>query len=115
MMVLIILIIALSAMVLVLYLYRRRDKAAGYTPYIEGLVALLDQNDALAMKKLQEAVNVDSDLVDAYVRLGDLYRAHGWADDAYREYRTLARLRRSGWERVEAEVRIRPLRCRAEL
>lgn len=26
-------------------------------------------------------------------RLGDLYRAHGWADDAYREYRTLARLR----------------------
>ena len=26
-------------------------------------------------------------------RLGDLYRAHGWHDDAYREYRTLARLR----------------------
>ncbi len=26
-------------------------------------------------------------------RLGDLYRAHDWADDAYREYRTLARLR----------------------
>jgi Ca-activated chloride channel family protein len=26
-------------------------------------------------------------------RLGDLYRAHGWPDDAYREYQTLARLR----------------------
>lgn len=26
-------------------------------------------------------------------RLGDLYRAHGWYDDAYREYQTLARLR----------------------
>jgi Ca-activated chloride channel family protein len=26
-------------------------------------------------------------------RLGDLYRAHGWFDDAYREYSTLARLR----------------------
>lgn len=77
MMVLIILIIALSAMVLVLYLSRRRDKAAGYTPYIEGLVALLEGNDALAMKKLQEAVNLDSDLVDAYVRLGDLYRKKG--------------------------------------
>ncbi len=25
-------------------------------------------------------------------RLGDLYRAHGWYDDAYREYRSLARL-----------------------
>jgi Ca-activated chloride channel family protein len=26
-------------------------------------------------------------------RLGDLYRAHAWPDDAYREYQTLARLR----------------------
>lgn len=26
-------------------------------------------------------------------RLGDLYRAHGWSDDAYREYQSLARLR----------------------
>ena len=26
-------------------------------------------------------------------RLGDLYRAHAWPDDAYREYETLARLR----------------------
>ena len=47
-----------------------------------------------------EARRVFSELVErtpldpwARRRLGDLYRAHGWADDAYREYRTLARLR----------------------
>jgi len=47
-----------------------------------------------------EARRVFSEIVErtpldpwARRRLGDLYRAHGWADDAYREYRTLARLR----------------------
>ncbi|MGF1464621.1 MAG: AgmX/PglI C-terminal domain-containing protein [Sandaracinaceae bacterium] len=47
-----------------------------------------------------EARRVFSEIVErapldpwARQRLGDVYRAHGWADDAYREYRTLARLR----------------------
>ena len=47
-----------------------------------------------------EARRVFSELVElapldpwARKRLGDLYRAHGWSDDAYREYGTLARLR----------------------
>ncbi len=47
-----------------------------------------------------EARRVFSEIVErtpldpwARRRLGDLYRAHGWADDAYREYQTLSRLR----------------------
>lgn len=47
-----------------------------------------------------EARRVFSELVEhapldpwARRRLGDLYRAHGWSDDAYREYGTLGRLR----------------------
>jgi tetratricopeptide (TPR) repeat protein len=47
-----------------------------------------------------EARRVFSEIVElapldpwARQRLGDLYRAHGWADDAYREYAMLARLR----------------------
>jgi Ca-activated chloride channel family protein len=47
-----------------------------------------------------EARRVFSELVErtpldpwARRRLGDVYRAQGWADDAYREYRTLSRLR----------------------
>jgi len=48
----------------------------------------------------QETRRVFSDLVEqapydpwARRRLGDLYRAHEWFDDAYREYQSLARLR----------------------
>lgn len=48
----------------------------------------------------KEARRVFSEIVErtpydpwARQRLGDLYRAHGWFDDAYREYRALARLR----------------------
>lgn len=47
-----------------------------------------------------EARRVFSEIVEhtpldpwARRRLGDLYRAHEWADDAYREYQTLAHLR----------------------
>ncbi|MEZ4250780.1 MAG: AgmX/PglI C-terminal domain-containing protein [Polyangiales bacterium] len=47
-----------------------------------------------------EARRVFSDIVEhapgdpwARRRLGDLYRAHGWFDDAYREYGVLSRLR----------------------
>jgi Ca-activated chloride channel family protein len=47
-----------------------------------------------------EARRVFSEIVEyapldpwARQRLGDLYRAHGWHGDAYREYMTLARLR----------------------
>ncbi len=47
-----------------------------------------------------EARRVFSEIVEhapfdpwARQRLGDLYRAHGWSDDAYREYTSLARLR----------------------
>jgi len=47
-----------------------------------------------------EARRVFSEIIEhtpldpwARQRLGDLYRAHRWSDDAYREYQTLARLR----------------------
>ncbi len=47
-----------------------------------------------------EARRVFSEIIEhtpldpwARQRLGDLYRAHQWSDDAYREYQTLARLR----------------------
>ena len=48
----------------------------------------------------KEARRVFSEIVElapldpwARQRLGDLYRAHGWSDDAYREYQMLARLK----------------------
>lgn len=54
----------------------------------------------LRQREEGEARRVFSEIVEhtpldpwARRRLGDLYRAHGWSDDAYREYQTLARLR----------------------
>jgi tetratricopeptide (TPR) repeat protein len=60
----------------------------------------LRQDDLDERVRVAEARRVFSEIVErtpldpwARRRLGDIYRAHGWADDAYREYRTLARLR----------------------
>ncbi len=89
MIVLTILVVALIALVLYLYFHRRREKMTAYIPYIEGLVALLENNGNLAMKKFKEAVTVDSDLVDAYVRLGDLYRKKGDVSRAIQIHQSL--------------------------
>ncbi|HEC77524.1 MAG TPA: tetratricopeptide repeat protein [candidate division WOR-3 bacterium] len=89
MIVLIILVVALIALVLFLYLYRRREKTTGYMPYIEAMVALLEEDDELAMKKFKEAVRIDSDLIDAYIRLGDLYRKKGDVSTAIQIHQSL--------------------------
>lgn len=60
-----------------MYFRQQRSKITSYTPYLEALIALLEQNEDLAMKKFKEAVRIDSDLIDAYVKLGDLYRKKG--------------------------------------
>ena len=75
--VLIIIVVALMAMVLYLYFNRQREKTTAHVPYLESLIALLDNNEELAMRRLKEAVNLDSDLFDAYLRLGNLYRKRG--------------------------------------
>jgi lipopolysaccharide biosynthesis regulator YciM len=71
---LIFIVIALIAIILYMYFHRRREKTTAYQPYLESLTALLDGDDDAAMKRLKETVNVNSDLFDAYIRLGDLYR-----------------------------------------
>src|SRR5690606_25177554 len=52
------------------------------------------------MDRVDEARRVCSEIVEveprnelARRRLGDLYRAHGWFEDAYRQYQTLATIR----------------------
>lgn len=54
----------------------------------------LRQNDELEARRVFSEI-VEHAPLDPWARrrLGDLYRAHGWADDAYREYGTLAKLR----------------------
>ena len=87
--VLIIIVIALIAIILYLFFYMGRGKKTGYHPYLESLIALLDNNEELAMKRLKEAVNVDSDLFDAYLRLGNLYRKRGDVSRAMQIHQSL--------------------------
>jgi len=77
MILLVIIVIALIVLILYFYLHRQRARVTGYTPYLAGLLALLENKEELAIKKLKETVGIDSNLVDAYVILGDLYRRRG--------------------------------------
>ncbi|MDQ3036748.1 MAG: AgmX/PglI C-terminal domain-containing protein, partial [Myxococcota bacterium] len=54
---------------------------------------LRQENEAEARRVFSEIVEHAPLDPWARRRLGDLYRAHGWSDDGYREYQTLARLR----------------------
>lgn len=75
--VLIIVVVALIAIIIYMYFHRQRVKMTAYHPYLDSLIALLENNEELAIKRLKEAVNIDSGLFDAYIRLGDLYRKRG--------------------------------------
>ncbi|KPK67489.1 hypothetical protein AMJ87_13300 [candidate division WOR_3 bacterium SM23_60] len=72
-----VIIIAVIVLIIFLYVRQGKGKQTGYVPYVEALIALLEHDDATAMKKLKETVNRDSDLIDAYIRLGALYRKQG--------------------------------------
>ena len=86
---LIIILIALIALVIFLYFYRRKSSISGIPAYVEAMVALLENDTALAMKKFKEAVRIDSNLVDAYIRLGDLYRKKGDIERAIQIHQSL--------------------------
>ncbi len=75
--VLIIIVFALIAIIIYMYFHRQRAKTTAYHPYLDSLIALLEKDEELAIKKLKETVNIDSGLFDAYLRLGDLYRKRG--------------------------------------
>jgi lipopolysaccharide biosynthesis regulator YciM len=103
MILLIIIIVAVIAIILYVYVREQRRKITGYTPYLEALTALFDHNDDLAMKKFKEAVRIDSDLIDAYIKLGDLYRKKGDISKAIQIHQSLT-VRALLKKKVEKEV-----------
>lgn len=64
------------------------------SPYLRGLAALIDGDDRAALDLLKDAVRDDSSNIDAYVRLGDIYRRNRKPQHAYQIHRGL--LVRSG-------------------
>jgi Ca-activated chloride channel family protein len=74
---------------------RRRDHPhadAGVRTAVGELYLRLD-DEAEARRAFSEIVEFAPNDELSRRRLGDLYRAHGWFEDAYRQYRTLAAFR----------------------
>lgn len=86
---LILIIVVLIAILLYFFFQKRKEKKSSQTPYIEALIAQLDKHDDLAVKKFKEAIAIDTDLVDAYIRLGNLYRKKGDHDTAIKIHQSL--------------------------
>lgn len=86
---LIIIIFALIAFILYFYFKPHRPKTLSNIHYLESLVAELENNDELAIKKLKEALNIDTNLIDGYIRLGNLYRKKGDIERAIKIHQSL--------------------------
>ncbi len=88
-MIYLVVIFILIAIVMFLMLRQRREKKTGHAPYLDALSALVDDNTELAIRKLKETVQQDTENVDAYIRLGDLYRMKNEINKAVQIHQTL--------------------------
>lgn len=76
---------------LLITLERRGGKEKRIFPenYINGLKALIDNDDNTAFVKLKQAVADDTGNIDAYLKLGDLFRKRGQFEKAIRVHKEL--------------------------
>jgi lipopolysaccharide assembly protein B len=99
-------LVILAVLVVALYPVVRdflRKRRTAVPAYVEGLQAALDGRTADAIARLKEAVGTDSDNVDAYVRLGDLFMQQGEVERAIKVHENLS-LRRNLDKRDEKKV-----------
>jgi lipopolysaccharide biosynthesis regulator YciM len=99
-----ILLIALLAAVMIGVSVSKRRSRSGDTAvesYIEGLRAMISGNRETAFIKLRQAVDKDTGKIDAYLKLGDLFRSRGMIDKALQIHRELT-LRR----KVPADLQV---------
>jgi lipopolysaccharide biosynthesis regulator YciM len=68
---------------------QRRRVAPPQAPYTLGLSALIGGDRREALRQLKEAVQLDSENLDAYIRLGDLLRESGEVQKALAVHRDL--------------------------
>jgi lipopolysaccharide biosynthesis regulator YciM len=80
-----------------------RKRRTAVPAYVEGLQAALDGRTADAIARFREAVSDDSDNVDAYIRLGDLFMQQGEVERALKVHENLS-LRRNLDKRDEKKV-----------
>lgn len=80
-----------------------RKRRTTVPAYVEGLQAALDGRTADAIARFKEAVAADSENVDAYIRLGDLFMQQGEVERAIKVHENLS-LRRNLDKRDEKQV-----------
>ncbi len=68
---------------------RKRLKKSLSSPYTEALSALINGDKIKAMNKLREVVKHNTDNLDAYLKLGDIYRDYGKNLQALRVHQSL--------------------------
>ena len=87
-------VVAISIVIFLLVKSRRKKIKPAQLLYIDGLKALLAGDVDLAFQKLRQVVSQDTKNVDAYLKLGDIFRKKKRFDKALRIHQELA-LRRS--------------------
>jgi lipopolysaccharide biosynthesis regulator YciM len=87
----IIIIAAVAVMVFYVAVFRRRKKSESTSQeaYVNGLRSIISGDSQTAFIKLRQAVDLDTENVDAYLKLGDLFREKGMIDRALQIHREL--------------------------
>jgi len=68
---------------------RKNLKKSLSSQYTEALSSLIDGDKIKAMNKFREVVKADTDNLDAYLKLGDIYREYGKYPEALRVHQSL--------------------------
>lgn len=86
-------------------LYRRRSmpRQTALETYIDGLRYLTTGDEQTAFIKLRQAVDQDTDNIDAYLKMGDIFRNRGLVEKALQVHREL-KLRHNLPPDVEIEI-----------
>jgi lipopolysaccharide biosynthesis regulator YciM len=98
--------IALVATLTFFALYRRRTNPRQVTAmeaYVDGLRLLTAGDEQSAFVKFRQAVDEDTYNIDAYLKMGDIFRNRGMADKALQIHRGL-RLRQGVHPEVQLEI-----------
>lgn len=87
----IILIVLLGGAAIAVEMTRRRSRTDGTAMevYIEGLRSMIAGDQRTAFVKFRQAVDLDTENIDAYLKLGDLFRKSGQVEKALQIHREL--------------------------
>jgi lipopolysaccharide biosynthesis regulator YciM len=98
--------IALVVILTFVALYRRRSDPSRQTAmesYVEGLRMLTAGDEQTAFVKFRQAVDQDTDNVDAYLKMGDIFRSRGMTEKALQVHREL-KLRHGLASEIQVEI-----------